>query len=41
MNPEKLKNTLLAIAACLLWSSAFVGIKIGLPYTTPFASTRL
>ncbi|MDF1571921.1 MAG: DMT family transporter [Bacteroidales bacterium] len=42
MNPEKLKNTLLAIAACLLWSSAFVGIKIGLPYTTPlqFAGTR-
>jgi len=42
MNPEKLKNTLLAIAACLLWSSAFVGIKIGLPYTTPlqFAGIR-
>lgn len=42
MHPEKLKNTLLAISACLLWSSAFVGIKIGLPYTTPlqFAGTR-
>ena len=42
MIPEKLKNTLLAITACLLWSSAFVGIKIGLPYTTPlqFAGTR-
>ncbi len=28
--------------ACLLWSSAFVGIKIGLPYTSPlqFAGTR-
>jgi len=32
----------MAIAACLLWSSAFVGIKIGLPYTSPlqFAGTR-
>ncbi len=32
----------LAIIACLLWSSAFVGIKIGLPYTTPiqFAGIR-
>lgn len=31
-----------AILACLLWSSAFVGIKIGLPYTTPlqFAGIR-
>ena len=37
-----IKNTLLAIAACLLWSSAFVGIKLGLPYTTPlqFAGIR-
>lgn len=34
--------TLLAICACLLWSSAFVGIKIGLQYTTPlqFAGIR-
>jgi drug/metabolite transporter (DMT)-like permease len=42
MNREQLKNTLLAIVACLLWSSAFVGIKIGLPYTTPlqFAGIR-
>lgn len=32
----------MAIVACLLWSSAFVGIKIGLPYTTPlqFAGVR-
>jgi drug/metabolite transporter (DMT)-like permease len=31
-----------AIIACLLWASAFVGIKIGLPYTTPlnFAGVR-
>ncbi len=36
------RNTLLAIMACMLWSSAFVGIKIGLPYTTPlqFAGIR-
>ena len=26
----------LAIIACLLWSSAFVGVKIGLKYHTPF-----
>lgn len=32
----------LAITACLLWSSAFVGIKVGLEYTTPlqFAGIR-
>ncbi|WP_321286115.1 DMT family transporter [uncultured Sunxiuqinia sp.] len=30
-------NTIfLAIVACLLWSSAFVGVKIGLQYHTPF-----
>jgi drug/metabolite transporter (DMT)-like permease len=30
-------NTIfLAIVACLLWSSAFVGIKIGLQYHSPF-----
>jgi len=35
-------TTFLAIVACLLWSSAFVGIKIGLQYTTPlqFAGIR-
>ncbi|MEX2428006.1 MAG: DMT family transporter [Bacteroidales bacterium] len=39
---SKLKVTLQAILACLLWSSAFVGIKLGLPYTTPlqFAGIR-
>lgn len=33
---------LLAIIACLLWSTAFVGIKLGIHYTTPlnFAGTR-
>jgi drug/metabolite transporter (DMT)-like permease len=33
---------LLAIVACLLWSTAFVGIKLGIRYTTPlnFAGTR-
>ena len=38
----KVKVTLQAILACLLWSSAFVGIKLGLPYTTPlqFAGLR-
>ncbi len=37
-----LSTTFLAIVACLLWSSAFVGIKIGLPYTGPlhFAGLR-
>ncbi len=35
-------TTIMAIVACLLWSSAFVGIKIGLEYTTPlqFAGIR-
>jgi len=35
-------STLLAILACLLWSTAFVGIKIGLRYATPlsFAGIR-
>jgi drug/metabolite transporter (DMT)-like permease len=40
---SKMKSTtFLAIVACLLWSTAFVGIKIGLEYTTPmqFAGTR-
>jgi len=36
------RTTMLAIFACLLWSTAFVGIKLGLPYTTPifFAGLR-
>ncbi len=42
MRKESVRNTLLAIVACLLWSTAFVGIKIGLKYTTPlqFAGLR-
>jgi len=38
----KSNTSLLAIFACLLWASAFVGIKIGLKYTTPlnFAGLR-
>jgi drug/metabolite transporter (DMT)-like permease len=37
-----LNTTYLAIIACLLWSTAFVGVKIGLKYTTPlqFAGFR-
>jgi drug/metabolite transporter (DMT)-like permease len=31
-----LKYILLAIFACLLWSTAFVGVKIGLQYAQPF-----
>lgn len=36
------KTTFLAVIACLLWSSAFVGIKIGLKYHSPlqFAGIR-
>lgn len=36
------KTIFLAIVACLLWSSAFVGVKIGLKYQTPlqFAGIR-
>lgn len=36
------QTTFLAIIACLLWSSAFVGVKIGLKYHTPlqFAGVR-
>ncbi len=35
-------TNVLAVIACLLWSTAFVGIKIGLAYTTPlrFAGAR-
>lgn len=38
----KNKIVILAIFCCLLWSSAFVGIKLGMPYTTPlrFAGIR-
>ena len=39
---NKLVINLLAIFACFLWSTAFVGIKAGLEYTTPlqFAGIR-
>ncbi|MBD3421647.1 MAG: EamA family transporter [Chitinivibrionales bacterium] len=30
------QRNLLALVACLLWSTAFIGIKAGLQYTTPF-----
>ena len=42
MKSNTINTAVLAIIACLLWSSAFVGIKIGLAYTTPlqFAGTR-
>jgi len=35
-------TTFLAVTACLLWSTAFVGVKLGLKYTTPlqFAGFR-
>lgn len=36
--PNNRSNTLLlAVAACLLWSTAFVGVKVGLKYAGPFA----
>ncbi|PID92928.1 MAG: hypothetical protein CSA96_01130 [Bacteroidetes bacterium] len=39
---SRLNTAVLAILCCLLWSSAFAGIKIGLHYTTPlqFAGIR-
>lgn len=42
MHSKILSTTFLAIAACLLWSTAFVGVKIGLNYSTPlqFAGIR-
>jgi len=42
MNKTFSKTTFLAIIACLLWSSAFVGVKIGLNYHSPlqFAGIR-
>jgi drug/metabolite transporter (DMT)-like permease len=42
MQKETVRNSLLAVIACLLWSTAFVGIKIGLKFTTPiqFAGLR-
>jgi len=42
MPPSRYNTALLAILSCLLWSSAFAGVKIGLQYATPlqFAGTR-
>ena len=42
MRSRSVNTNLLAVVACLLWSTAFVGIKIGLAYTTPlrFAGIR-
>lgn len=42
MEYSRLNTSLLAILSCLLWSSAFAGVKIGLEYATPlqFAGTR-
>ena len=42
MHSRLLSTTALAIIACLLWSTAFVGVKLGLTYTTPlqFAGIR-
>jgi drug/metabolite transporter (DMT)-like permease len=42
MEHSRLNTSLLAIISCLLWSSAFAGVKIGLAYTPPlqFAGIR-
>ncbi|MFW5877888.1 MAG: EamA family transporter, partial [bacterium] len=42
MNKKVISTNFLAIIACLLWSTAFVGVKIGLEYETPlqFAGER-
>ncbi|MCG8702412.1 MAG: DMT family transporter, partial [Bacteroidales bacterium] len=42
MEKGKRNSIVLAIIACLLWATAFAGIKIGLKYTTPlhFAGIR-
>ncbi len=42
MGKSQNNTALLAILSCLLWSSAFAGVKIGLQYATPlqFAGTR-
>ncbi len=42
MAHSRLNTALLAILSCLLWSTAFAGVKIGLEYATPlqFAGTR-
>jgi len=42
MRNQSLKQIALAVTACLLWSTAFAGVKIGLQYARPyfFASIR-
>ncbi len=42
MERSRLNTAVLAIISCLLWSTAFAGVKIGLDYATPlqFAGTR-
>lgn len=42
MGHARLNTALLAIISCMLWSTAFAGVKIGLDYATPlqFAGTR-
>ena len=42
MGHSRFSTALLAIISCLLWSTAFAGVKIGLEYATPlqFAGTR-
>ena len=42
MGHSRLNTALLAIISCLLWSTAFAGVKIGLEYASPlqFAGTR-
>ncbi|MCK5067690.1 MAG: DMT family transporter [Bacteroidales bacterium] len=42
MGHSRINISALAITSCLLWSTAFAGVKIGLQYATPlqFAGTR-
>jgi len=42
MGHSRINTAALAILSCLLWSTAFAGVKIGLQYATPlqFAGTR-
>jgi len=42
MGHTRINTALLAIISCLLWSTAFAGVKIGLQFATPlqFAGTR-
>ncbi|OEU62873.1 MAG: hypothetical protein BA870_04770 [Desulfuromonadales bacterium C00003094] len=37
MPNNRSSTLLLAVTACLLWSTAFVGVKVGLKYSGPFA----